>query len=105
MKTNINIGDKIYYNGDIYEAIGSVHCTACHFWSSERKRCAKGVCTRYANTMEDAIIWRYVGPFKPIYLDSIRWSSVEQKQSVYDFYQREIQEYDNAIAGELSQED
>lgn len=103
--TYIKEGDKIYYDGHIYEAVGSIHCEICCFYRSAEKRCGKAICTRYENTMTKPIVWRHFSPFNPIYLDSIKWSSKEQKKHVYEVYKQQIRDYHLALARELSKED
>lgn len=103
--TYIKEGDKIYYEGHIYEAIGSIHCEVCYFYKSAQRRCGKPICTRYANTMEKPIVWRHFAPFNPIYLDSIKWASTQQKKHVYEVYKQQIRDYHLALARELSGED
>lgn len=103
--TYIKEGDKIYYEGHIYEAIGSIHCEVCCFYKSAIRRCGKPICTRYANMMEKPIVWRHFAPFNPIYLDSIKWASTQQKKYVYEVYKQQIRDYHLALARELSGED
>lgn len=104
-KTFIKEGDKVYYDGHIYEAVGSIHCEVCCFYKSAERRCGRPICTRFANTLDKPIVWRHFAPFQPIYLDSIKWSSREQKKYVYEVYKQQIRDYHLALARELSGED
>ena len=105
MKTHIKEGDKVYYKGGIYEAVGSIQCSVCCFYDHLRKKCATPLCTRYANTMEKPIVWRYFSDFNPIYVDSLKWSSKEQRKHAYEVHKQQIYEYHLALARELSGED
>lgn len=94
--------DKIYYNGDIYEAIYSLHCSMCCFFDQACRRCTRGICTRYHNTMEKPIVFRHFAAFHPQYIDQIVWSSPEQKIYVYEEYKQQIYDYHRQLADEIS---
>ena len=103
--TYIKEGDKIYYDGNIYEATGSISCRICVFYDTQRERCRHGICSRYANTLSKPIVFKHFSEFKPIYLDLIKWSSDEQKKYVYDFYKQQIEKYRRKLVRELSKDD
>lgn len=86
--------------GKVYRAVLSGGCTECGFHNGVRCTCAH--CTRFGQFARgEALTFRYVDKFKPEYLDLITWTSETQRKTVYEDYQREIEEYNREIAGEI----
>lgn len=104
-KVYIKPGDIIYYDGNFYEAISSYSCVNCIFFDNKRKRCRYGICSRYENTLNEPIVWKFYAPFNPQYLDSVKWVNSEQRIYVYEVYKQQIRDYHLALARELSSDD
>lgn len=98
----LRAGDKIYFDGCIYEVISCIHCQVCAFYDKTRHKCRYAICTRYRNGLEKPYVFKYLAQFHPVYLDQIKWTGEEQKHYVYDYYKQQILEYHQALADELS---
>lgn len=97
---NAHEGMLIYRKEKMFRVVLSGGCSECYFYDG--KRCICALCTRFRQWARgEALTFRFVDKFKPEYLDLITWTSETQRKTVYEDYQREIEEYNREIAGEV----
>lgn len=93
-------GMLTYRDNKVYRAVLSGDCHDCVFYSEKKKRCATPHCTRFRQWEKgEPLTFVFVDTFHPFYLSEIQFTSESQKEQIYEDHQREIEEYNNAIAG------